>query len=85
LTSERNIEGANDMTTATAATAVIATRGSIKVEPLTCTIGAELSNVNLGAASRDPGLVAEIHKQAGAHAPAQGSGSPADYIPASSV
>jgi len=33
---------------------------SIKVEPLTCTIGAELSNVNLGAASRDAGLVAEI-------------------------
>jgi len=33
---------------------------SIKVEPLTCSIGAELSNVNLGAASRDPGLVAEI-------------------------
>jgi taurine dioxygenase len=60
LTSERNIEGANDMTTATAATAVIATRGSIKVEPLTCTIGAELANVNLGVASRDAGLVAEI-------------------------
>src|SRR5215468_788219 len=33
---------------------------SIRVEPLTCTIGAELSNVNLGAASRDPALVAEI-------------------------
>jgi taurine dioxygenase len=48
------------MTTATAATAVIATRGSIKVEPLTCTIGAELANVNLGVASRDAGLVAEI-------------------------
>jgi taurine dioxygenase len=36
------------------------TLGSIKVEPLTCTIGAELSNVNLGAASRDAELVAEI-------------------------
>ena len=48
------------MTTATAAPAVIATRGSIKVEPLTCTIGAELGNVNLGAASRDAALVAEI-------------------------
>jgi len=48
------------MTTATAAPAVIATRGSIKVEPLTCTIGAELGNVNLGVASRDAGLVAEI-------------------------
>lgn len=33
----------------------------------------------------DPGLVAEIHKQAGAHAPSQGSGTPADYIPATSV
>src|SRR5215468_1423877 len=33
---------------------------SIRVEPLTCTIGAELSNVNLGVASRDPALVAEI-------------------------
>ena len=30
---------------------------SIKVEPLTCAIGAELSNVNLGVASRDPALV----------------------------
>ena len=48
------------MITATAAPAVIATRGSIKVEPLTCTIGAELANVNLGAASRDAALVAEI-------------------------
>jgi taurine dioxygenase len=36
------------------------TRGSIKVEPLTCAIGAELSNVNLGVASREPELVAEI-------------------------
>jgi taurine dioxygenase len=33
---------------------------SIKVEPLTCAIGAELTNVDLGAASRDPSLVAEI-------------------------
>src|SRR5262245_654434 len=32
----------------------------IKVEPRSCAIGAELSNVNLGVASRDPGLVAEI-------------------------
>ncbi len=36
------------------------TLGSIRAEPLTCTIGAELSNVNLGVASRDSGLVAEI-------------------------
>jgi taurine dioxygenase len=34
---------------------------SIKVEPLTCTIGAELRNVNLGAASRDAQLMAELH------------------------
>lgn len=33
---------------------------SIKVEPLTCAIGAELRNVNLGVASRDAGMVAEI-------------------------
>lgn len=33
----------------------------------------------------EPGLVAEIHRQAGAHAPSQGSGSPADYIPSNSV
>src|SRR5215468_6052782 len=47
-------------TVATPAPAIIATPGSIKVEPLTCTIGAELSNVNLGVASHDLGLVAEI-------------------------
>ena len=33
---------------------------SIKVEPLTCTIGAELANVHLGVASRDSALVGEI-------------------------
>jgi taurine dioxygenase len=42
------------------APAIIASRGSPRVEQLTCAIGAELSNVNLGAASRDAGLVAEI-------------------------
>jgi taurine dioxygenase len=36
------------------------TLGSIKVEPLSCALGAELSNVNLGVASRTPELVAEI-------------------------
>ncbi len=48
--------------TITAAPAISRTgmRGSIKVEQLTCAIGAELSNVNLGVASRDPELVAEI-------------------------
>jgi len=37
-----------------------ALKSSIKVEPLTCAIGAELANVNLGDAARDPALVAEI-------------------------
>ena len=35
---------------------------SIKVEPLSCAIGAELSHVHLGVASRDPALVAEIRQ-----------------------
>jgi taurine dioxygenase len=34
--------------------------GSVKVEPMTCKIGAELGNVNLGDASRDDALFAEI-------------------------
>jgi taurine dioxygenase len=38
----------------------ISTHGSIRVEPLTCTIGAELSNVNVGVASRAPSLMQEI-------------------------
>jgi taurine dioxygenase len=33
---------------------------SLMVEPLSCHIGAEVGNVSLGAASRDPALVAEI-------------------------
>jgi taurine dioxygenase len=33
---------------------------SIRVEQLSCALGAELQNVNLGTASRDPALVAEI-------------------------
>src|SRR6516162_10756240 len=40
-----------------AAAAVVTTA---EVEPLTCAIGAEVRNVNLGAAARDPGLMAEI-------------------------
>jgi taurine dioxygenase len=35
-------------------------KSSIKVEQLTCAIGAELSNVNLGVASRDKDQIAEI-------------------------
>jgi taurine dioxygenase len=55
--------------TAPVAAAVVAASslGSIRVEPLTCTIGAELSNVNLGVASRDPALVAEIRALLLAH------------------
>jgi taurine dioxygenase len=34
--------------------------GSVQVEPMTCKIGAELRNVNLGDASRDDTLFAEI-------------------------
>ncbi|MEU3792223.1 TauD/TfdA family dioxygenase [Streptomyces fructofermentans] len=34
--------------------------GSLKAEQLTCTIGAEVSGVNLGDASRDAGLFAEL-------------------------
>lgn len=33
---------------------------SIKVTPLTCKIGAELSDVHLGPAAKDDGLMAEI-------------------------
>ncbi|WP_235033862.1 TauD/TfdA family dioxygenase [Pantoea sp. 18069] len=33
---------------------------SIKVNPLTCTIGAELGDVHIGAAAEDDGLLAEI-------------------------
>src|SRR5688572_30918058 len=33
---------------------------SIRVEPLTCAIGAELSNVDLGVAARTPELMTEI-------------------------
>ena len=35
-------------------------RGAIRVEPLTCSIGADLGSVNIGDASRDDGLFAEI-------------------------
>jgi taurine dioxygenase len=52
------------MTTITAAAPAIvragSSRDSIQVEPLTNAIGAELSNIDLGVASRDPALVAEI-------------------------
>jgi len=44
-----------------------ATGTSIKVEPLTCSIGAEISNVDLGDASRDDALFAEIRSLLLAH------------------
>ena len=39
-----------------------AIRDSIRVEPLTCAIGAEISNVSLADAARDDLLLAEIHE-----------------------
>jgi len=45
---------------APAVVSAVALKTSIKVEQLTCTIGAELSNIDLGAASRDAELVAEL-------------------------
>jgi taurine dioxygenase len=35
---------------------------SLQVEPLTCTIGAEIGNLDLGAASRDASLMEEIRR-----------------------
>ena len=49
------------------APATVTAQGSIRVEPLTCTIGAELSNVNLGVASRTPSLMLEIRALLLAH------------------
>ncbi len=40
---------------------------AITVEPLSCAIGAELLNVNLGVASKDPGLMAQIRSLLLAH------------------
>ena len=51
------------MTLATGSPALVRSESlsrSIKVEPLTCAIGAELSNVDLGVAARDDDLVEEI-------------------------
>ena len=40
---------------------------ALKVEPLTCTIGAEVHGVHLGAAARDDGLLAELRRLLLAH------------------
>ena len=51
---------ATDMPAAPSVVKASSLAGSITVEPLSGAIGAELRNVHLGAASRDPALVAEI-------------------------
>ncbi|WP_077035314.1 TauD/TfdA family dioxygenase [Pelomonas sp. KK5] len=49
-----------DLTLAPAVVRSASLDRAIRVEPLTCTIGAELGNVHLGAAAQDAGLMAEI-------------------------
>ncbi|SFA75530.1 taurine dioxygenase [Collimonas sp. OK607] len=49
-----------DLQAAPAVVRATSLSSSIRVEPLTCTIGAELSNVNIGAAAEDDSLMAEI-------------------------
>ena len=47
------------------AAAIIDTKSrlrSLQVEPLTCAIGAEIGNVNLGVASREPELAQQIYQ-----------------------
>jgi taurine dioxygenase len=55
-----NIENARSAQGAPAVVRSASLTRSIAVEQLTCTIGAELSNVSLAAASRDPALAQEI-------------------------
>jgi taurine dioxygenase len=50
----------DDAQGAPAIVSAAALKDSIRVEPLTCAIGAELSNVNLGIAARTPELMTEI-------------------------
>jgi taurine dioxygenase len=50
----------NAITKAAPAIVHVASLGSLQVDQLTCAIGAEIGNVNLGIASRDPALMAEI-------------------------
>src|SRR5271166_3917944 len=45
---------------APAAVSPAALKDPIQIEQITCALGAELRNVNIGVASRDPALVAEI-------------------------
>jgi taurine dioxygenase len=50
------------MKNATAAPAIVRStgKGSLQVEPLTCNIGAQVGNLNLGDASRDDALFSEV-------------------------
>ena len=57
----------NPNPTAPATVSAAALQDSIRVEPLTCTIGAELSNVNLGVASRDPVMMSAVLQGPGHH------------------
>ena len=50
----------NELTSAPALVRASSLTRSIQVNPITCTIGAELSNVHLGAAAEDDDLLAEI-------------------------
>jgi taurine dioxygenase len=56
------LDAGGNMTNVLASPAIVrsATRGSVKAEAMTCSIGALLENVNLGDASRDGALFAEI-------------------------
>ncbi|MDL9997493.1 TauD/TfdA family dioxygenase [Variovorax sp. J22P240] len=53
---------ANSLQGAPAIVHASALKTSLRVEPLTCTIGAEIGNVDLGAASRDASLMEEIRR-----------------------
>src|SRR5262245_66077966 len=59
-TGTRNAMTSTTLSAGKAPAYVPASKSTPKVEPLTCAIGAEVSNVNLGSASRDPDLMAEI-------------------------
>ena len=51
---------ATDARSKPAAPAGVSGAARIRVEPLTCAIGAEILNVDLGVAARDADLIAEI-------------------------
>ena len=53
------IEAATLARTSAAARAAVH-KTAIKVTPLTCTIGAQVSGINLGDAARDDALFAEV-------------------------